>query len=95
MAITRQELEHVALLARLELDPAHEAKLIEQVGRIVDYVAKLNALDTSRVEPLSHIGEGNNVFREDVPRPSLPREAALANAPAQAQGCFRVPPVLD
>ena len=94
MAITREQVEHVALLARLELDPAREEKIIEQLGAILDYIAKLNELDTTNVEPLTHASELHNVFREDKGSPSLPREEALANAPVQAQGCFRVPPVL-
>ena len=95
MAITRREVEHVALLARLELDPARAETMIRQLGAILDYMAKLNQLDTSKVEPLTHASELSNVFRADAVRPSLPREEALANAPARGDGCFRVPAVLE
>jgi len=95
MALTREAIEHVALLARLELDDATRELMREQLGRVLDYVRKLNELDTENVEPLSHPGERVNVFRPDVPRPSMDREDALANAPDRAKGCFRVPRVIE
>jgi len=94
MAIKREDIDHLALLSRLELDPAREDRIVEQLGAILDYMDKLNELDTADVEPLSHASELHNVFREDEVRPSLPRDDSLANAPAQGEGCFRVPPVI-
>ncbi len=95
MSLTAAELEHLALLARLELAPEREARIVGQLGAILEYIHKLDELDTSGIEPLAHASELHSVFRQDVVRPSLPRAAALANAPMQAQGCFRVPPVLE
>lgn len=95
MSITRKEVEHVALLARLELEPEREEMMVAQLGAILDCIAKLREVDTTHVEPLVHAAGLQDVFREDELRPSLPRDAALANAPDQAQGCFRVPAVLE
>ena len=94
MAIKREDIEHLALLSRLELDPAREDRIVEQLAAVLDYMDKLNELDTADVEPLSQASELHNVFREDEVRPSLPRDDSLANAPAQGEGCFRVPPVI-
>jgi aspartyl-tRNA(Asn)/glutamyl-tRNA(Gln) amidotransferase subunit C len=95
MALTREELDHVAMLARLELDEAARQRLSDQLGRVLKYIEKLNELDTSNVVPLSHPGELANVFRPDEVRPSLPLDQVLANAPDQARGCFRVPRVIE
>ena len=95
MALSKEEVERVALLARLELSEEMAAKMASQLSQVLDYVAKLNKLDTSGAEPLSHPGAPGNVFREDAPTGSLEREAALKNAPDQADGFFRVPRVIE
>ena len=95
MGLTKAELTHVALLARLELTDDAVERTAEQLGKVLDYIAKLDELDTSGVEPLSHPGALSSVFREDVPTGSLPREEAMRNAPAQADGFFRVPRVIE
>jgi aspartyl-tRNA(Asn)/glutamyl-tRNA(Gln) amidotransferase subunit C len=92
MAIAREQLVHVARLARLALSEEELDRLGEQLGAILDAVSKVSELDLSDVPPTSHPLELMNVLAEDEPRPSLPREIALANAPLAEDGAFRVPP---
>ena len=92
MAIGREQLVHVARLARLALSKEELDRLGEQLGAILDAVSKVSELDLSDVPPTSHPLELVNVLAEDEPRPSLPREVALANAPLAEDGAFRVPP---
>jgi len=93
--ITRKDVEYVAALARIDLDEADRERFAHQLATIVEYVEKLNELDVSRVEPMSHAVELRNVMRDDVPRPSLPPGDALANAPARRDGFFQVPRVIE
>ncbi len=95
MKITKQEVEHVAKLGRLELSEQETESLTDQLSNILTYVEKLNELDTKGVEPTSHVLDINNVMRDDVPAESLPREKALANAPDQAAGHYRVPLIIE
>ncbi len=95
MKIDRDAVNHVARLARLELSEAERTRFAEQLERILEYFAKLDELDTTQVEPTSHVIGMTNVFRDDVVRPSLPREAILAGAPDHESGFFKVPPVLE
>ena len=92
--LSLEEIQKVALLARLELSAEEQAKMTEQLGRIVDYIQQLETLDTDGVEPVAHVMDLVNVFAEDQLRPSLPREQALANAPKRDEEYFRVPAVL-
>jgi aspartyl-tRNA(Asn)/glutamyl-tRNA(Gln) amidotransferase subunit C len=92
MAITRDEVLHVARLARLELTDDDVERFTEQLSAILEAVAKVSELDLSDVEPTAHPLDFVNVWREDEPRPSLPAEEALANAPDREAGFFRVPP---
>jgi aspartyl-tRNA(Asn)/glutamyl-tRNA(Gln) amidotransferase subunit C len=94
MALTREDVEKVSLLARLRLTDAELDKMTPQLGKIVEYIGQLNEVDTDDVEPLAHAFEVHNVFADDVLRDSLPREAALANAPKSDDECYRVPAVL-
>ncbi len=94
MSLSRAEVEKISLLARLKLSPAELDTMTTQLGAIVGYVELLGELDTANVEPMAHALELRNVFRADEPRPSLPREAALANAPAQNGQFYLVPAVL-
>ena len=89
--MTPEQVRWVAHLARLELTDAELATMTRQLTAIVDYVAQLRAVDTDGVEPLAHALPVHNVFRPDEPRPSLPVEDALANAPAVEDDAFRVP----
>jgi aspartyl-tRNA(Asn)/glutamyl-tRNA(Gln) amidotransferase subunit C len=95
MGLQRQEVEKVAKLARIAISESELEIFSGQLSRIVDYVSKLNELDTSDVEPLSHALPVANVFRDDVPTESLPIEAALANAPERIGDTFKVPRVLE
>lgn len=95
MKITKQEVEHVAKLARLELSEQEKDKLTDQLSGILTYVETLNGLDTTGVEPTAHVLDLKNVMRDDVAAPSLPRERALANAPDQAAGHYKVPKIIE
>lgn len=94
MAITRQDVEKVAWLARLQLSDAELATMSEQLAQIVGYVDHLAQVDTEGVEPMAHAIEQVNVFRDDVLTMSLPREEALANAPHHDSAGYLVPAVL-
>ena len=94
MSITRSDVEKVALLARLQLSEAEIEQMTQDLGNILAYIDQLAELDTDAVEPMAHAVELTNVFREDEVQPSLPREAALGNAPKADDECFRVPAVL-
>jgi aspartyl-tRNA(Asn)/glutamyl-tRNA(Gln) amidotransferase subunit C len=94
MAITRDDVDRVARLARLYLSDDERAELTDQLGRIVDFVDQLNEVDTADVKPMAHAGGITNAFAADVAGRSLDREAALGNAPSRDESCFRVPAVL-
>jgi len=84
----------VANLAHLEFDEAEIDRFSEQVGKILEYVDALNQVDTTGIQPTSHAIFLTNAFREDVPKAHLDRQAGLANAPEQADGCFLTPRVI-
>ena len=92
MAITRDEVLHVARLARLELTDGEIDKFTEQLSAILEAVAKVSELDLSAVEPTAHPLDLVNAWAEDEPRPSLSVDEALANAPDRQAGFFKVPP---
>ncbi len=89
------EIEHVALLARLELKDDEKELFSKQVGNIIEYMDKLNELDIADVEPTAHVLPIKNVFREDELRTSLPRQKALQNAPRKSEGFYRVPKIIE
>ena len=91
MTISRDDVLHVAKLARLEIPEDQIEAVRAELGAILDAVGKVSELDLSAVEPTSHPLDLVNVWREDEPRPSLSREEALANAPDPVDGAFRVP----
>ncbi|TYP56179.1 Asp-tRNA(Asn)/Glu-tRNA(Gln) amidotransferase subunit GatC [Thermosediminibacter litoriperuensis] len=95
MKITIETVEHVANLARLYLSEDEKAEMAQKLNSILDYMEKLNELDTSNVPPTAHIIPVKNVFREDVVRESLPREEALRNAPEKERGFFKVPRIIE
>jgi aspartyl-tRNA(Asn)/glutamyl-tRNA(Gln) amidotransferase subunit C len=95
MKITSQEVEHVARLARLELTEEEKERMRAQLDSILSYIDTLNELDTTTVEPTSHILPMTNVFREDTVTSSLTQEEALANAPDRHDRLFRVPRILE
>jgi aspartyl-tRNA(Asn)/glutamyl-tRNA(Gln) amidotransferase subunit C len=92
MAISRDEVLHVARLARLELADDEVKRFTEQLSAILEAVAKVSELDLSDVEPTAHPLDVVNVWADDEPRPSIPLEDALANAPDTHGGFFKVPP---
>jgi len=95
MAIDRKTVEKVAKLARLQLSDEELDRYGGQLGAILDYIAKLEKLDVSGLEPLSQAVDTENVFRADEPRPSLSREAALQNAPEKTADFFIVPKIIE
>jgi aspartyl-tRNA(Asn)/glutamyl-tRNA(Gln) amidotransferase subunit C len=92
VAITREQVVHVAQLARLALSEEEIERLGAQLGAILEAVGKVSELDLEGVEATSHPLDLVNVWDEDEPRPSLPLDAALANAPEREGDYFRVPP---
>jgi aspartyl-tRNA(Asn)/glutamyl-tRNA(Gln) amidotransferase subunit C len=89
------EIGHIALLARLELSEEEKALFSRQLGSIIEYIEKLNELDTASVEPTAHVLPLHNVFREDAVQPSLPRDMALQNAPERNEQFYRVPKIIE
>jgi aspartyl-tRNA(Asn)/glutamyl-tRNA(Gln) amidotransferase subunit C len=94
MALTRNEVLHVATLARLSLSPDEIELFTRQLNGILAYVEKLQELDTEGVPPLAHVIPVFNVFRQDAVTPGLDRDAALDNAPAKEDGAFLVPRII-
>jgi aspartyl-tRNA(Asn)/glutamyl-tRNA(Gln) amidotransferase subunit C len=94
MKITKEEVLHVAHLARLDIDESSIDKFADQIGDILDYIDQLKQVDTTGVRPTSHALALINAFREDVESQHLPREVSLANAPEQEDGSFIVPKVV-
>lgn len=95
MAVTVKDVEHIAKLARLEFSNEEKQEFTHQLNEILAYVGQLNKLDTSNVEPLSHVVELNNIFREDEVKQGLTPEEALQNAPSKSERFFKVPKVIS
>jgi aspartyl-tRNA(Asn)/glutamyl-tRNA(Gln) amidotransferase subunit C len=95
MEITKSQIQHVAHLARLELDERAIDTFANQISEILQYVDKLQRLDTQDIPATSHAISLTNAFREDEERLHLPTEDALANAPAKEGGSFVVPKVIE
>lgn len=95
MTLTREDAAKVARLARLQLGANELDALTGQLGRLLDYVAILDELDVTNVEPMVHAIELSNVLRPDEVKPSLPRPDALANAPKTDSKYFLVPAIIE
>ena len=95
MNITREQVEQVAVLARLELAPAEIDAFTGQMDAILAYVEKLNELDTKGIVPTAHAVPMENAFRPDEVLPSIGTESALGNAPGRVEGFFSVPKVIE
>ncbi|MEN2994124.1 MAG: Asp-tRNA(Asn)/Glu-tRNA(Gln) amidotransferase subunit GatC [Thermodesulfovibrio sp.] len=95
MKISKEQVKHIAMLSRLELSEKEIELYQQQLSRILDYVEKLSEIDTTSVEPTSHVIELKNVFREDEVKPSLSRDEVLRNAPDSTDKFFRVPKIID
>jgi aspartyl-tRNA(Asn)/glutamyl-tRNA(Gln) amidotransferase subunit C len=89
--LSRDQVLHVARLARLELTEEEVERFGSELSKVLDHIEKIGELDLADVEPTSHVVEIENVLRADEPRPSMPRERALESAPDAALGGFRVP----
>ena len=89
--ISDETIEYVGILAKLELSGEEKEQAKKDMGSMLDYIDKLNELDTSGVEPMSHVFPVNNVFREDVVTNGDNHEAMLANAPQQKEQSYKVP----
>ncbi len=95
MTLSLEEVRHIAGLARLQLSPEEEELYRKQLSAILDYAARLLALDTSGVPPTSSVLPTHSRLRADQPRPGLPLQVLLKNAPQEEGGQFRVPAVLE
>ena len=93
--ISDETMEYAGILAKLELSLEEKEAARHDMGRMLDYIDKLNELDTSGVEPMSHIFPVDNVFREDVVTNGDDRENILKNAPEQKDGAFKVPKTVE
>jgi aspartyl-tRNA(Asn)/glutamyl-tRNA(Gln) amidotransferase subunit C len=95
MKLSREEVQHIAELARLALSDEEVALYQEQLSAILEHFERLQELDVEAVPPTATVLPLRSVMRADEPRPPLPRERILANAPAAEEGCFKVPAVLE
>jgi len=95
MTLTLEQVEHIAHLARLELTAEEKVRFAGQLSAILDYAARLQALDTSGIPPTASVLPTRSVLRPDVVQPGLDQASLLSNAPDAEAGQFRVPPVLD
>ncbi len=91
MMIDREQVLHVARLARLRLDEDEVGQMSQELSTIIDHIEKISELELDDVQPTTHVVEVQNVFREDEPAPSLPRDKALESAPSVERNMFQVP----
>ena len=95
MQVDKETLRKIADLSRLDLEEKTEQALLESMNHILTWMEQLNEIDTSQVEPLTHMSEEVNVMRDDIVKPPLPHERGLRNAPNKDTDYFRVPKVLE
>ncbi len=95
MKISKKEIEHIAILARLYLSEEEKDLYGAQLNNILDYMEKLNELDTNDVEPTSHVLPLINVMRDDIPKPSLFQGEVLMNAPDHTDKFYKVPKIIE
>ena len=95
MKVTRKDIETVASLSRLNINEDEVQDVTEQLDKFLNYVENLKSVDTTDIEPTTYALKMQNVFRDDVVKPSLSRELALSNAPLKEDGYFKVPRVLE
>ncbi|WP_374722192.1 Asp-tRNA(Asn)/Glu-tRNA(Gln) amidotransferase subunit GatC [Peribacillus tepidiphilus] len=93
--ISLEQVKHVAHLARLAITEEEAEKFTKQLADIIEFAEQLNELDTSSIEPTSHVLDMKNVLREDIAKKGLPVEEVLKNAPDHKDGQFRVPSILE
>ena len=95
MPLSRDQVRHVAMLARLGLEPGDEDFYAEQLSGILEHIDRLQQVDTDDIPPTAQVVEVKNQLREDEPRPGLTQEDALSNAPGAQDGFFRVPSIQE
>ncbi|HET6466635.1 MAG TPA: Asp-tRNA(Asn)/Glu-tRNA(Gln) amidotransferase subunit GatC [Nitrospiria bacterium] len=95
MKLSKEEVDHVAKLARLSVNDAEKEAFSRQLSEILTYIQTLNRLDTSKIQPTSHVLDLSNVLRDDAIRESLSVAEALANAPDRVDDFFRVPKIIE
>ena len=95
MPLSKDEVRHVAMLARIGLEPGDEEFYADQLSGILQHIDRLQQLDTGDIPPTAQVVEITSRLREDEPRPSLTQEEALSNAPARVDGFFRVPSIQE
>lgn len=93
--LTRSEMDHLALLARLGLSDEEKDRMANQLGDILQHMERLNQLDTEHIPPTAQVIESTNVLREDEVHPGLPHDRALANVPRAEEPFVRVLPILE
>jgi len=93
--LSKDIVKHVARLCRLRLSDEELKSFTHEISEILNYIEKLNKLDTENVKPLAHVLPLSNVLREDEVKVSLPRNMALANAPEKIKGFFSVPKIIE
>ena len=93
--ITDEIIDYVGILAKLELSLEEREEAKKDMGRMLDYIDKLNELDTEGIEPMSHVFSMNNVFREDIVTNGDDRDNILKNAPEKKEGAFKVPRTVE
>ena len=95
MKITKEEVEHVALLARLKFSESEKERFTTQLNTILEYMDQLEKVDTARGEPTFHAVARMNVFRADNVQPSISQDLSLSNSPDRDRGVFRVPKIIE
>ena len=95
MKVTKEDVKHIATLSRLTVPENELEKFTDQFNQILDYADQLQKLDTEGIEPTANVLPVSNVFREDVALPGVAHDDALKNAPAEHNGGFRVPRVIE
>jgi len=95
MALSPEEVDHIAELARLQLSQEEKDRYRQQLSAILEYVVSLQALETGDISPTSSVLPSRSVLRADAPRPGLSPEEVLKNAPKTGKGQFRLPPVFE
>ena len=95
MKITDEMIDYIGILARLRLEEDEKESAKVEMEKIINYMDKLNEVDTTGIEAMSHAFPVKNVFRKDEVRPSVPRDEIIANAPRKNDGCFQVPKTVE
>ncbi len=93
--VTENDVKHIAKLAKLTFEDEEIGRFVDELNSILDYINKLNELDTSNIEPTSHVLDISNVTRPDTPERKITQDEALKNAPEEGYGHFKVPRIIE